>query len=164
MFRIFLSRISKAFRIIPTAQDWLRLVLILLIYGLIALPLGFQQGFLQLRVASSDRLALGTMVRIALIALVAPALTEELVFRVILLPHPTEKIPIKIWWLWGILSLLLFIIYHPLNALSFFPAGFPTFFEPIFLFLAGFLGLVCTFAYWQTGSIWSVVVIHIMSG
>ncbi|NEP58160.1 MAG: CPBP family intramembrane metalloprotease [Symploca sp. SIO2G7] len=160
MLTIFLSRLSAACNTIPTAQDWLLSAGILLIYGMIALPLGFWQGFLQLQVASSERLALGTKVRIALTALAAPATIEELVFRVLLLPQPMAELPAKIWWLWGIFSLLLFIIYHPLNALSFFPAGFPTFLEPIFLILAGFLGLGCTFIYWQTGSVWLAVVIH----
>ncbi|NER94286.1 MAG: CPBP family intramembrane metalloprotease [Symploca sp. SIO1B1] len=160
MLTILLSRLSAACNTIPTAQDWLISVGILLIYGLIALPLGFWQGFLQVQVVSSERIALGTKVRIALTALVAPAVMEELVFRVLLLPQPLAGLPTKIWWLWAILGLLLFIIYHPLNALSFFPAGLPTFLEPIFLLLAGFLGLGCTFIYWYTGSVWLAVVIH----
>ncbi|MEL6500374.1 MAG: CPBP family glutamic-type intramembrane protease, partial [Cyanobacteria bacterium J06623_1] len=62
--------------------------------------------------------------------------------------------------LWSGFSLLLFVIYHPLNALTFFPQGKETFFDPIFLSLAGILGLTCAIAYQQTGSLWLPVAIH----
>ncbi|MFB2837851.1 type II CAAX prenyl endopeptidase Rce1 family protein [Floridanema evergladense] len=63
-------------------------------------------------------------------------------------------------WFWGSLSLVLFIIYHPMNAVTFFPAGRKTFFNPIFLLLAAVLGIVCSVVYLQSGSLWLPVIIH----
>jgi predicted Abi (CAAX) family protease len=53
-----------------------------------------------------------------------------------------------------------FIVYHPLNALTFYPAGKPTFMDWRFLTLSGLLGAVCSIAYCTTGSIWPSVFIH----
>ena len=52
------------------------------------------------------------------------------------------------------------MIYHPVNALTFFPQGREIFFNPIFLSLATALGIACTVTYWQTGSLWIPVLIH----
>jgi predicted Abi (CAAX) family protease len=63
-------------------------------------------------------------------------------------------------WFWGCLSLFLFVVYHPLNALSFFSRGIETFFNRIFLTLAALLGMLCSLTYLQSGSLWTPVVIH----
>ena len=153
---IVLNRVLGSLAL-PDKRDWLVAAVTLVIYGTIALPLGFGLGFLQLRVWSAnwkDHLLL------AFRALITPALTEELVFRVLLLPNPIEVVNLGKWTLWAVLSLLLFIVYHPLNAKTSFRAGFPTFFDPVFLTLAGLLGLACTVAYALTGSLLVIAFIH----
>jgi predicted Abi (CAAX) family protease len=50
--------------------------------------------------------------------LLFPAITEEVFFRVLLLPHPTENALTVTLWFWGGISLVAFIVYHPLNALN----------------------------------------------
>ena len=61
---------------------------------------------------------------------------------------------------WSIISLAAFIVYHPLNALTLYPVGKPTFWDWRFLTLAGLLGAVCSIAYYTTGSTWPPVFIH----
>ncbi|MEM8720927.1 MAG: CPBP family glutamic-type intramembrane protease [Cyanobacteria bacterium P01_G01_bin.39] len=85
---------------------------------------------------------------------------EELVFRGLILPYPDSSISLESYSIWSLFSLGLFIIYHPLNALTFFPQGRSVFFRPVFLVLAAALGIVCTITYWQTGSLWIPVIIH----
>jgi predicted Abi (CAAX) family protease len=143
--------------VIPRTQDWLVMGVILLIYGAIALPLGFKSGFLRWSFTPTHK---QEKIAIALQAAITPAITEELVFRVLSLPHPLEVINWYKWAFWAAFILLLFIIYHPLNAKTFCPAGYPTFFHPIFLTLAGLLGLSCTLAYALTGCFWVIVLIH----
>jgi predicted Abi (CAAX) family protease len=58
------------------------------------------------------------------------------------------------------LSLVLFVVYHPLNALTFYPVGRSTFMNPVFLLLAAVLGVACSIAYLLFGSIWPAVAIH----
>ncbi|OZH52502.1 hypothetical protein AFK68_23935 [Hydrocoleum sp. CS-953] len=139
------------------SQDCLVVGVTLLVYGAIALPLGFNSRFL--RVSRGFR-NLKELFQGLVVAFFTPSLIEELIFRVLLLPHPTERISIIVWSLWAALSLFLFIIYHPINALTFYPQGNPTFMTPIFLTLTGFLGLGCTVAYQLTGCLWVPVIIH----
>jgi predicted Abi (CAAX) family protease len=89
-----------------------------------------------------------------------PAITEELFFRALLLPRTSENVSISVLLLWGCISLLLFVIYHPLNTVSFFPRGANTFFDFVFLLLAALLGIICSITYLQSGSLWTAVVIH----
>jgi predicted Abi (CAAX) family protease len=143
--------------VIPRFQDWLAVVLLLVIYSAIAIPIGFKFKFLQIQIWSANWIDKSFLI---LRCLFMPAILEELVFRVFLLPHPTEIINWFNWVLSGLVSLLLFIAYHPLNAMTFFKKGLPTFFNLVFLGLAALLGLICTVAYAVTGSLWAIVLIH----
>lgn len=152
-----LRRIIIASVTIPLPQDWLIGLGILLGYSAIALPLGFSKGFLRWSpyTGSKKSFLLGLA-----IAFVSPGIIEEIGFRVVWLPHPIENASIWKWLIWGIISLLVFVIYHPLNARTFYKRGYPTFFNPIFLILTALLGLFCTVAYGLTGSLWIIVIIH----
>lgn len=152
-----IHRLSAALANLPGIHSGWIVLGTLLVYGAIALPLGFFTGFLQVSLSLNK---LGNQLASIVMALFSPALTEELVFRVGLLPHPTERISLTVWCLWALASLLLFIVYHPLNAISCYRVGYPTFLQPVFLILTGLLGLGCTIAYALTGSLWVVVIIH----
>jgi len=89
-----------------------------------------------------------------------PAVTEELFFRVLLLPQTTENLSTSALWIWLCISLSLFILYHPLNALSFALRGVETFSNSVFLVLAALLGVICSLAYIQSGSLWTPAMIH----
>ncbi len=82
------------------------------------------------------------------------------IFRVLLLPNPVEKAGTIAQWGAATISLFLFVIYHPANAYTFFPAGRKVFVHPVFLFLAALLGLICTLAYLHSGSLWTPVFLH----
>ncbi|AFY54505.1 putative protease of the Abi (CAAX) family [Rivularia sp. PCC 7116] len=153
---ILLNRIlASAF--IPTLHDWLIAALAIAIYTTIALPFGFSTGFLQFQIWAATP---SDYLMFALRCLITPAITEELIFRVLFIPHPTEVINWQDWSLWAALSLFIFIIYHPLNAKTLYKNGYPTFFQPIFLTLAALLGITCTITYALTGSLWIIICIH----
>ncbi|MGB3193542.1 type II CAAX prenyl endopeptidase Rce1 family protein [Lyngbya sp. PCC 8106] len=154
---IIIQRLIQAILTPLTGQDWRVVLMSLLVYGLVALPLGFLSRFLQFHPClRSPGTVLSNIVKLFFF----PALVEEIVFRVILIPHPLEAVSLKTWVFWMLFSLGLFIIYHPLNALIFYPEGNPTFWNSIFLILAGFLGLTCALVYRLTGSLWGIVIIH----
>lgn len=154
---VFAHRLSAAVSTIPDTKGWLDGAALLLLFAIIALPIGFQSKFIQLEMV---RVSWQNAIAITILSLFMPATSEELVFRGLLLPRTTENLSVAEIWFWGCLSLILFIIYHPLNALTFFPRGRQTFFHPIFLTLAGLLGIVCTLAYLQSGCLWIPVIIH----
>jgi len=153
---ILFTRILGAIQL-PSSSDWWITVLALVGYGAIALPIGFLQNFLKVRPwkASKWQYAL-----LALRLFFLPALVEEFVFRVLLLPYPRAGITVQQWLFWAIFSLILFILYHPLNAKTFYKAGGSTFLKPTFLLLTGLLGFVCTLVYFLTGSLLTITLIH----
>lgn len=145
-----------AFATIPDWSDGLLAVAIVLVYTAIAFAVGFRSGFLKIDVQTSKPTIFGVLVG----CLFSPGISEELFFRVLMLPHPQENASGLLLWFWGCASLTLFVIYHPLNALTFYPAGRSTFMNPVFLLLAAVLGVACTVAYLQSGSLWPPVAIH----
>lgn len=157
MIEAIAHRFTRALLTVPSTENWQQSAVLLLVFTLVSLPLGFKLGFLQIDVLQAPW---QTLTRIITISLLTPAVTEELFFRVLLLPHTTEHASMAAQWLWGCISLAVFIAYHPLIALSFFPAGRTTFLNPVFLWLAALLGIICTIAYLNSGSLWPSVVIH----
>ncbi len=141
----------------PNLWGWGVGLLSLLSYGAIALPLGFSQGFLQFQPWPAPWWRYGL---VSLRLLLMPALIEELVFRVMLLPDPRAAITGQMWVIWAMASLVLFVVYHPVNAKTFYPPGNPTFLRPIFLMLTGLLGIVCTVVYFFTQSLLLITLVH----
>ncbi|MEH2064166.1 MAG: CPBP family glutamic-type intramembrane protease [Nostoc sp.] len=153
---IILNRVLASLAV-PTLKDWLVVALMLIIYSVIALPYGWKFGFLDIQIWSANWI---NKCLLALRCLFLAAIVEELFFRVFLLPHPSE---ISNWLgvtLGAIVSLFLFVLYHPLNAKTFFKGGITTFYNRVFLVLAAFLGIICTVAYTLTGSLFVIVLIH----
>lgn len=150
------SRLIESLRW-PNLQDFALTLGALGLYGAIALPVGLATGFVQFETSSLRpiyQIALGTKL------LILPALAEEVVWRVLLLPHPTEGVLPVTATIWTGLSLSLFVLSHPFSAHWFYKPGKGTFFQPVFLGLATVLGLVCTGVYLLTGALWTVVGIH----
>ncbi len=150
------DRLINGITTIPIWADWQYGFVLISIYTIIALCLGFCKKFLKFKIQSYWQISL----KIIATSFVAPGLLEELFFRGLLLPHPTENSDIKTVSIYIIISLLLFVVYHPLNAITFFPAGRKSFFDPVFLCLATLLGIICTLVYLKSGSIWIPVLIH----
>ena len=153
---ILFNRILGAVNL-PTLEHWSVALRALLIYGAIALPIGFSQRFLQFKPWRASR---WHYLLLAVRLFFMPALIEEFIFRVLLLPYPRAGITGQQWLLWAIFSLILFIAYHPLNAKTFYKPGNPTFFNPVFLTLTGFLGIACTVTYFLTSSLVLITLLH----
>jgi predicted Abi (CAAX) family protease len=151
------SRLIESMIAIPGWQELGIMLIALLSYGCMALWWGQCRSFLSWRPAFENR---HDYLKLGLHTLFAPGLIEEILFRVFPLPHPAEAVVSGTWLAWAVLSLGLFILYHPLNALTFYPAGRPTFMQAPFLILATGLGLVCTGVYALTGSLWCIALIH----
>ena len=159
-FPILASLIFRSFAGFTTFPDARGLSIalwVLLIYGAIAIPLGVSKGFLQVSAPAGNVFSL---LFLTIKALILPVFIEEWLFRVVLLPHPTEGVTLAAWVLWIGLSLFLYVIYHPLRANTLFPEGYPTFCQPIFLLLTGLLGIACTVVYVLTGSAWAAIFVH----
>ena len=143
--------------LLPTRQDWSLFWGVLGLYGAIAIPVGFWKGLLRWQLwTGNPAAALRTLAFLFLM----PALVEEIIFRVFLLPYPSILNSPTITVGAMLLSLGLFVAYHTLNALFFYPPGRPLFFQPLFLSLAALLGIGAIIVYWFTGSLWLTAIFH----
>jgi predicted Abi (CAAX) family protease len=149
-------RLAAACCAVPRAEDWLLTAALLVTLALVSVPLGLRLGFLQVDICRSW----STAATFLSLTFLFPAVSEELLFRVMLLPHPQEHASQAVQWLWGTVALVVFVASHPLKALVFSSARRSAFTNPVFLLLAGLLGLACTIAYLKSGSLWPPVVIH----
>lgn len=151
------SRLANSFLTLPTINDWIWTAILLLIFSLIVIPLGFKLKFLK---AEIPEVSWKVIFRLVLITLFLPATAEEVLFRVLLLPHKTEQASLVYQWISGSISLILFIIYHPLNATLFIRNARTTFTSFAFLASAAILGIFCTIAYLKSGSIYPPITLH----
>ncbi|MEH2168506.1 MAG: CPBP family glutamic-type intramembrane protease [Nostoc sp.] len=139
------------------SNDWIWIITLFIIFSLVGIPLGFKLGLLRFEIA---KISCKILLRTALITLIIPVAAEEAFFRVLLLPNKVEQASLVTNWLWGSISLILFVVYHPLNATFFIRNARATFNSFAFLTLAAILGIVCTIAYLKSGSIYPPVILH----
>ncbi|WP_259722270.1 type II CAAX prenyl endopeptidase Rce1 family protein [Synechococcus sp. CS-1328] len=130
---------------------------LLVSYGAVALACGRRNGFLP-RHWSWPRLLPGLASSLALLPM--PAIGEELLFRVALLPQPDSGTSLATGLAWGALSTGLFVLYHPLAAALWYPAARCVFNDGRFLSQCLGLAVVCLVAFATTGSLWPPVLIH----
>lgn len=150
-------RLVKAATTLPTVQDGVLIAQLLGIYGLVAIPIALTSGLTTVELADLTWTKRGLLlIRVWLF----PAFIEEGVWRVLLLPHKTERISDRRRWLMGIPVLVLFVAMHPLNGVTLYTSAFGIFTHPVFLCLTTLLGLVCMIAYWRSGSWWVPTIVH----
>ncbi|MBW4481543.1 MAG: CPBP family intramembrane metalloprotease [Tildeniella torsiva UHER 1998/13D] len=155
--RLTLHRLRQAATTWPPAQDWALAAGLTVALGLVTIPLGLRSHFLAPTLAD---ITWGDGLLLAARVLLVPALLEEGFWRVLLLPHPTEIMSDRRRWRLGLPMLGLFVVMHPLNAMTLYPVAFATFSNPVFLLSAALLGLICTIVYWKSGSWWVVAAMH----
>ncbi|MGI0487431.1 type II CAAX prenyl endopeptidase Rce1 family protein [Pantanalinema rosaneae CENA516] len=154
---VLFTRILGSLKL-PSLWDWSVTFGMLLGYGVLATTIGFAHGWLQVKPwsASKQRYFL-LMGRVFFL----PALLEEWVFRVLLLPYPRAGVTGQMWITWAIVSLILFVAYHAIVARTVAKQQrTSTLLHPIFLILTGLLGVACTLTYWLTGSLLLITLIH----
>lgn len=98
------------------------------------------------------------LLRLMIIAIVVPALGEELLFRVVMLPKPDPQTPLPA--IRTVLALSLFVIWHPFQAFFVGDARAVIFCDPWFLVATAAMGFSCLRLYWRSGSIWSAIFMH----
>jgi predicted Abi (CAAX) family protease len=141
----------------PTVSAWLISLLVMLLYGGIALWVGLRSGLIKRRVSkptTPERILTGIRL------LLHPALVEEAIFRGLLLPPPSNVSFTTDVVLWFLLSLFTFILSHPLNGYLLRRGARHVLTNPTFLTLAGLLGLCASLLYWTTASLWPPILLH----
>ena len=149
--------VGAALTTIPTRGDWILGAGLYLMFLVGAVPLGIVSGLLH---PSLPPLTAGGALVTMLTILLHPAFTEELVFRVLMLPRRLETVSRGRLYATVAVALSLYVVAHPLNAYFFWPKAMPIFGNPFYLGMTTLLGLTCITAYFMSGSIWLPVLIH----
>jgi predicted Abi (CAAX) family protease len=144
------SKVHNALVTVPNRRGWFETLLLFIVFAVIALPVASSSNFL------NPAIPLRAWLPMMFTTFFIPALLEEFIWRVLLLPRPESKY----FWHVGFLSLGLYVASHPLGAWLFRATARDVFYSPTFLLLTTLLGLVCLIAYARTKSLWPSVIIH----
>ncbi|MGM0774202.1 MAG: CPBP family glutamic-type intramembrane protease [Pseudomonadota bacterium] len=125
------------------------------VFAIIAVSVGFGAGLFQFGWLDSSITPV-----LPIILFVFPSLLEEAFFRGVLIPRNIlASGHAKAAWSVAI-STLVFVAWHPFNALAFNPTAISLFLNPWFLVMVGAMGVTCGYAYAVSRSIWVPVIIH----
>ncbi len=125
------------------------------LYIFVALIIGFSSGLLQWNIIKTK------MVFILPITLFFfPSLFEEILFRGLLIPNNAGQQGKKRMLFYLLISTVLFVVWHPINALTLNPAAQSVFLNPFFLLITALLGVTCGISYIVSRSLWIPVIIH----
>ncbi|MFL1465962.1 type II CAAX prenyl endopeptidase Rce1 family protein [Marinobacter sp. HN1S83] len=125
------------------------------VFAIIAVSVGFGAGLFQFGWLDSTLTPL-----LPFLLFVFPSFLEEAFFRGVLIPRNIlDSGAVKATWAVGI-STVVFVVWHPLNALAFNPTAIPLFLNPWFLVITCALGVTCGYGYALSRSIWVPVIIH----
>lgn len=138
-------------------RDWLEAFVMLGLFASLAVAASKLPTASHMTVNAGAGPALPALLVTALIALVVPALGEELVFRSLLQPARIDGAGAV---LMSGLSLALFVAWHPFQVLAGLPSGQALFLAPAFLGLAAVLGLICTISVHRSGSLQPAIAMH----
>ena len=157
MLELLRQRLFLAFTTLPDTGGWLFTLGLLAVFAFTTLLV---LRFSKLFTASLSQLPRKHLLLLGIIAIFTPSLPEETLYRVLLLPHPSEAAGLERLILASALSLFLYVVAHPLLSLLAWPWSRHIFYRPAFLLIVALLGIACTLAYLRTGSVWAPTFIH----
>jgi len=125
------------------------------VFAIVSAVIGFSADLLKVEWLNSELAPL-----LPLVLFVFPSLLEEAFFRGVLIPRNVLQAGPAKATAAVVVSTLLFVAWHPFNALAFNHSAIPLFLDPWFLVMVGALGLTCGYGYVVSRSIWVPVIIH----
>jgi len=142
---------------VPKGPDILFSIVVFLVYMAVVLPVGFYSGFFEIEVLQAN---IWVMIVLPISLFFIPSLFEEIFFRGFLLPHKERTVSTIHLLLYAVFSIVVFVVWHPVNAMTINHPAYPMFTNPVFLSLAALMGMACTTTYLRSGSLWVPVAIH----
>ena len=130
-------------------------ILFFILFAIIALVIGFSSGLFTFEILNSELIYF-----LPLTLFIFPSLFEETIFRGLLIPNDTCLRSRKEIVFYSLISSILFVLWHPLNALTINPNAQIFFLDPWFLLVAFALGLVCSLGYIFSRSLWVPIIMH----
>ncbi len=132
----------------PRPKDWLVTGIAFSAFAAAAAAIGFASGLVHVVPKFDD-----SLVRVALVAVLLPAIGEEFVFRGVFSGPRWNLVRDAI-------AVALFVAWHPVNAHLFFPQAAGLFGDARFLLIVALLGISCLWLWRRTGSLWPPIAVH----
>jgi len=126
-----------------------------IVFAIVAMTIGFSTGLLEWVSLRSDLIYI-----LPLALFLFPSLFEELIFRGLLIPNDTVLRGTNFIIKRSLMSSVIFVLWHPLNALTINPAAQKFFLDPWFLLIVFVLGMVCSLGYIFSRSLWVPTIMH----
>lgn len=142
--------VVAALRRVPNGHGSLRAVIELAWAIPLMLLLGHFGGLIHLTIPRDA----STGLVLAATLFLVPSLGEELLFRGFVIPLKSPNTG------WQALSVLLFVLWHPLQAITIGPPWAKAFVDPWFLSVVAVLGICLARIYAASRSLWPPIVIH----
>jgi predicted Abi (CAAX) family protease len=149
--------VKRGLTTLPKGEDFLFSVVVFLIYMAVALPVGFCSGFFSIQVIKTE---IWMMIALPVSLFFVPSIFEEIVFRGLMLPHRSRGTSSKPLVIYSVFSIVAFVAWHPINAMTVNHPAFSMFTNPVFLSLAALMAIACIITYLRTGSLWVPIAIH----
>lgn len=157
---VSLRRLRRALAPPSSRRAWIEAAALWLGFAALAAPLAAPADLFPGRVELAGP---GIVLRLFLLPLLVPALAEELFFRGLLYPHPDEPVLLRGRFGWAALSLLIYVVAHPLNGWLLRPVARDIFFDGRFLVIVLLLGVAALVSYHRARSLWPAVVMHYLT-
>jgi len=151
------ARVTRSLTTWPDAAGWRASLLAFALFSAFSIGFGFASGFFTVTPTAMPPVKFASVMAILFFF---PGIFEELIFRGLVLPHRSEdRSPEQLRRALAI-SVVIFILWHVVNAWLTFPVARPVFWDLRFLTIVAGLGWACGWAYLRTGSLWPSVLIH----
>jgi len=124
-------------------------------YAAVALVVGVRSGLFKPAIVDAE-----TAFAVPFSLFLFPSFLEESFFRGVLIPNGAKERGLRFTVSIALISSILFVLWHPLNALTINRGAQGIFLNPFFLFIAFCLGLACSLSYIYSKSLWAAVMIH----
>ena len=136
----------------PDGSQWIAALKVAVAAFAIMAAIGLLSGWL----IWSPITDVSNLAKTALILFFVPAFLEEFIFRGLLMSWLAQLWPR--WAAW--ISTLLFVAWHPFQAVTFGPPWADIFLSPSFIFATFILGIILSHIRIKSQSLWPVIIIH----
>lgn len=151
----FVQDLKLGFLAKPGSNFNMGLGLLLIVYFVLAMFIGFGFGLFEFRPLQDK-----AVLYLPFSLLIFPSILEETFFRGLLIPRNTEQKGTKASIFAVCLSTIIFVTWHPINALAINPNAKSFALNPIFLTITTLLSITCGIFYIKSKSLWAPILIH----
>ena len=125
------------------------------VYVCASLGIGFHAGLFSVGIIDSPMLIV-----LPFTLFIFPSLLEEAFFRGILIPNNIATQSKSRIAAYITISTVVFVLWHPVNALTINTTAAELFLNPAFLLIVALLGITCSVSYVLSRSLWTPIIIH----